>query len=139
MYGLKVRLIDGSYHSVDSDPLSFEVAAGLAFRNACKQAGPVLLEPIMKLEINTPDEYVGDISSDLNKRRGQLESVSSKIGGQVIKAKAPLAEMFGYITSLRTLSSGRAISNLEFSHYAVAPPDVQDEVLYKIRGYVVNS
>lgn len=139
MYNLKVRLIGGSYHSVDSDNLSFEVAAGLAFRNACKKAKPVLLEPIMKLEVNTPDQYVGDVSSDLNRRRGQLENVSSKITSQVIKAKAPLAEMFGYVTSLRTLTSGRAISNLEFSHYAVSPPNVQADVLYKIRGYVVNS
>ncbi len=139
MYNLKVRLIGGSYHSVDSDNLSFEVAAGLAFRNACKKAKPVLLEPIMKLEVNTPDQYVGDVSSDLNRRRGQLEDVSSNISSQVIRAKAPLAEMFGYVTSLRTLTSGRAISNLEFSHYAVSPPNVQADVLYKIRGYVVNS
>jgi elongation factor G len=139
MHNLKVRLIGGSYHSVDSDALSFEVAAGLAFREACKKAIPVLLEPIMKLEVNTPDQYVGDVSSDLNRRRGQLENVSSKLKTQVIKAKAPLAEMFGYITTLRTLTSGRAISNLEFSHYAVTPPNVQADVLYKIRGYVVNS
>ncbi len=139
MYSLKVRLLDGAYHSVDSDALSFEVAANLAFRNACKEAAPGLLEPIMKVEINTPDQYVGDLSSDLNRRRGQLENVDSRIGTQVIKAKAPLAELFGYVTSLRTLTSGRAISNLEFSHYAVTPPDVQEDVLYKIRGYVINS
>lgn len=139
MHNLKVRLIGGSYHNVDSDNLSFEVAAGLAFRNACKKAIPVLLEPIMSLEVNTPDRYVGDVSSDLNRRRGQLENVSSKLTTQVIKAKAPLAEMFGYVTTLRTLTSGRAISNLEFSHYAVTPANVQADVLYKIRGYVVNS
>ena len=139
MYNLKVRLIGGSYHNVDSDALSFEVAAGLAFREACKKAGPVLLEPIMRLEVNTPEQYVGDVSSDLNRRRGQLENVSSRLMTQVVKAKAPLAEMFGYVTTLRTLTSGRAISNLEFSHYAVTPPNVQADVLYKIRGYVVNS
>lgn len=139
MYSLKVRLLDGSYHSIDSDPLSFEVAANMAFRNACKEAAPALLEPIMKVEINTPDQYVGDLSSDLNRRRGQVENVESKIGTQIIKAKAPLAEMFGYVTSLRTITSGRAISNLEFSHYAITPPDTQAEVLYKIRGYVINS
>jgi len=139
MNNLKVRLIDGSYHSVDSDALSFEVAAAQAFRNACKQAKPVLFEPIMRLEITTPDEYVGDLSSDLNKRRGHLENVESKLGVQVIKARVPMAEMFGYITTLRTISSGRALSNLEFSHYQVTPKDIQEEVLYKIRGYVLNS
>ena len=139
MNSLKVRLLDGSYHSVDSDALSFEVAANMAFRNACKQAGPALLEPIMKVEINTPDQYVGDLSSDLNRRRGQVENVDTKIGTQIIKAKAPLAEMFGYVTAVRTLTSGRAVSNLEFSHYTITPPDVQDDVLYKIRGYVINS
>jgi len=139
VYSLKVRLLDGSYHSIDSDALSFEVAANMAFRNACKKAGPALLEPIMKVEINTPDQYVGDLSGDLNRRRGQVENVDSKIGIQVIKAKAPLAEMFGYVTSLRTITSGRAISNLEFSHYAITPSDVQADVLYKIRGYVINS
>ena len=139
MYSLKVRLLDGSYHSIDSDALSFEVAANMAFRNACKQAGPTLLEPIMKVEISTPDQYVGDLSSDLNRRRGQVENVDTKIGTQIIKGKAPLAEMFGYVISLRTITSGRAISNLEFSHYAITPPEVQDAILYKIRGYVINS
>ncbi len=139
MNSLKVRLLDGSYHNIDSDALSFEVAANMAFRNACKQAGPALLEPIMKVEINTPDQYVGDLSSDLNRRRGQVENVETKIGTQIIKAKAPLAEMFGYVTAVRTITSGRAISNLEFSHYATTPPEVQDDVLFKIRGYVINS
>jgi elongation factor G len=139
VHSLKIRLLDGSYHNVDSDALSFEVAANLAFRNACKEAGPTLLEPIMKVEINTPDQYVGDISSDLNRRRGQLENVDSNITTQLIKGKAPLAELFGYVTTLRTLTSGRAVSNLEFSHYAITPPNIQADVLYKIRGYVINS
>lgn len=139
VYGIKVRLLDGSYHSVDSDSLSFEVAANLAFRNACKQAAPALLEPIMKVEINTPDQYVGDLSSDLNRRRGHIENIDSKIGVQVIRAKAPLAEMFGYVTAIRTLTSGRAISNLEFSHYQIVPPEIQEDVLFKIRGYLINS
>jgi elongation factor G len=139
VHSLKIRLLDGSYHSVDSDALSFEVVANLAFRNACKEACPALLEPIMKVEINTPDQYVGDISSDLNRRRGQLENVDSNITTQLIKGKAPLAELFGYVTTLRTLASGRAVSNLEFSHYAITPPNIQDDVLYKIRGYVINS
>ncbi len=136
---LKVRLLDGSYHSVDSDALSFEVAANLAFRNACKEAKPALLEPIMKVEVNTPDQYVGDVSSDMNRRRGQVDNVETKIGNQIIKAKAPLAELFGYVTAVRTLTSGRAVSNIEFSHYAITPPNVQEDVLYKIRGYVINS
>ncbi|PKP35734.1 MAG: elongation factor G [Bacteroidetes bacterium HGW-Bacteroidetes-17] len=139
MNNLKVRLIDGSYHSVDSDALSFEVAAAQAFRNATKLANPAILEPMMKLEISTPDDYVGDLSSDINKRRGHLSNVESKLGVQVIKAVVPMAEMFGYVTTLRTISSGRAISNLEFSHYQVTPKDIQEEVLYKIRGYVLNS
>ncbi len=139
MNNLKVRLIDGSYHSVDSDALSFEVAAAQAFRNASKEAKPALLEPIMKLDISTPDEYVGDLSSDINKRRGNLENVESKLGVQVIKATVPMAEMFGYVTTLRTISSGRALSSLEFSHYEVTSKEIQEEVLYKIRGYVLNS
>ena len=138
MDNLKVRLLDGSYHSVDSDSLSFEIAAGLAFKNACKKAKQVLLEPIMKTEIITPDEYIGEVTSDMNKRRGQLEDVVSKIGNQVIHAKVPLVEMFGYVTTLRTITSGRATSNLEFMHYAEVPQGITDEVLYKIKGYVVN-
>ena len=135
MENLKVRLFDGSFHPVDSDALSFEIAAQQGFREACKKANPILLEPIMKLEIITPDIYVGDISSDLNKRRGHLENVISRIGFQILNGKVPLAEMFGYVTSLRTLSSGRATSNLEFSHYAEVPEDLMEEILYKIRGY----
>jgi elongation factor G len=138
MLNLKVRLLDGAYHNVDSDQLSFEAAAASAFRAACKKARPVIMEPIMKLEVNTPDLYLGDISSDLNKRRGHVEQVESKIGGQVLKVKVPLAEMFGYVTTLRTLSSGRATYNLEFSHYAPTPKDVMDNVIYKIKGYLVT-
>ncbi len=138
MDNLKVRLIDGNTHPVDSDAMSFEAAAGMAFREACKKAGPVLLEPIMKVVITTPDEYVGELSSDLNKRRGQMEGISTLNRLQEIKAKAPLAEMFGYVTTLRTLTSGRGNANLEFLHYAVLPKDILDEVLYKIKGYVVN-
>lgn len=133
---LKATLIDGSTHPVDSDAMAFEIAARQAFRKACLQAGPVLLEPIMRLEVVTPEEYVGDVTGDLNKRRGMLEDVSSRIGAQVIKGKVPLAEMFGYVTHLRSLTSGRATSNLEFSHYAETPPEVQNDVIYKIRGYV---
>ena len=138
MENLRVRLIDGEHHSVDSDALSFEAAAGMAFREACKKAGPILLEPIMKVVVTTPDEYVGEVSSDLNKRRGQMEGISTVNRLQEIRAKAPLAEMFGYVTTLRTLTSGRGNANLEFSHYAELPKDILDDVLYKVKGYVVN-
>ncbi len=138
LVSLKVTLIDGSFHNVDSDAMAFEVAAKIGFKNACRKANSVLLEPIMKIEINTPDVYVGDVSGDLNKRRGHLENVSTSLNGQIIKGKVPLSEMFGYVTSLRTLSSGRANSNLEFSHYAEAPKNIIDEVLFKIKGYVAN-
>ncbi len=138
MENLKVRLMDGSQHPVDSDALSFEAAAGIAFREACKKAGPALLEPIMKVVVTTPDEYVGEVSSDLNKRRGHLEGISTVNNLQEIRAKAPLAEMFGYVTTLRTLTSGRGNANLEFSHYAELPKDILEDVLYKVKGYVVN-
>ncbi|HNW75986.1 MAG TPA: elongation factor G [Bacteroidales bacterium] len=136
MENIKVRLIDGSYHSVDSDPLAFQVAAGIAFREACKKAKAVLLEPIMKYEIVTPSEYMGDVTSDLTKRRGHVESVENRLGMQVIEGKVPLAEMFGYVTVLRSISSGRATSMLEFSSYEPTPQNVMDEALFKIRGYV---
>jgi elongation factor G len=135
---LKVVLKDGSTHPVDSDQLAFEIAAKLGFRNASKQAAPTLLEPIMKLEVSTPDDYIGDVSSDLNKRRGHLEDVSSKYGAQVLRAKVPLAEMFGYVTSLRSITSGRATYSLEFSHYAELPQDLLEKVMYKVKGYVVK-
>ncbi len=135
---LKVTLIDGSFHNVDSDALAFEIAAKQGFKNACRKANSVLLEPIMKIEINTPDDYVGEVSGDLNKRRGHLENVFADFNGQVVKGKVPLSEMFGYVTSLRTLTSGRANSNLEFSHYAEAPRNIIEEVLFKIKGYVTN-
>jgi elongation factor G len=135
---LRVRLIDGNHHPVDSDALSFEAAAGIAFREACKKAVPVLLEPIMKVVITTPDEYVGEVNSDLNKRRGHIEGLSTVNRLQEIRAKAPLAEMFGYVTTLRTLTSGRGNANLEFHHYAELPREILDDVLYKVKGYVVN-
>jgi elongation factor G len=131
---LKVRLFDGSFHAVDSDSLSFELAARIGFKEASRKAKPVLLEPIMKLEVLTPEENMGDVIGDLNRRRGQLEGMDSRAGSQVVKAKVPLAEMFGYVTQLRTLSSGRATSTMEFSHYTEAPKNVQDEILAKING-----
>ncbi|MBP7510289.1 MAG: elongation factor G [Bacteroidia bacterium] len=131
---LKVRLFDGSFHAVDSDSLSFEIAAKIAFKEASRKASPILLEPIMKIEVITPEENMGDVIGDLNKRRGHLEGMDSRAGAQVVKAKVPLAEMFGYVTQLRTLSSGRATSSMEFSHYAEAPRNVQEEVLAKVNG-----
>jgi elongation factor G len=131
---LKVRLFDGSFHAVDSDSVSFEIAASIAFKEASRKASPVLLEPIMKIEVLTPEENMGDIIGDLNKRRGQLEGMDSRAGSQVIKAKVPLSEMFGYVTQLRTLSSGRASSTMEFDHYAEAPRNVQEEILAKVNG-----
>ncbi len=131
---LKVTLTDGSYHPVDSDQLSFEVAARQAFKNACKKAKPILLEPIMKMEIVTPEEYMGDIISDLNRRRGQVEGMESKSGARVVKANVPLAELFGYVTVLRTLSSGRATSSMEFSHFEEVPRNLAIEVLEEIAG-----
>jgi len=136
MESIKVRLIDGSYHSVDSDALSFQVAAGIAFKEASKKAKSVIMEPIMKFEIITPSEYMGEVTGDITKRRGHVEEVESRIGNQVIRGRVPLAEMFGYVTTLRSLTSGRATEMLEFLKYDNTPKEIQDEVLYKIRGYV---
>jgi elongation factor G len=136
MESIRVRLLDGSAHPVDSDGLAFEIAAGLAFREACRKAHGVLLEPIMRFEIVTPSEFMGEVTADLNKRRGQVEEVESRIGNQVIHGKVPLAEMFGYVTTLRSLTSGRATSMLEFSHYQPTPPSIMEEILFKLRGYV---
>jgi elongation factor G len=136
MESIKVRLIDGSFHSVDSDALAFQIAAGIAFREACKKAKATLLEPIMRFEIVTPSQYMGDVTGDLNKRRGQVEEVQSRITDQVIHGKVPLSEMFGYVTTLRSVSSGRATCMLEFSHFGAIPQEIMNDVLYKIRGYV---
>lgn len=131
---LKVRLFDGSFHAVDSDSLSFEIAARSAFREACRKANPILLEPIMKVEVITPEDYMGDVIGDLNKRRGQMQGMDSRNGAQVIKALVPLAEMFGYVTILRTLTSGRATSTMEFSHFAETPRNIADDVLSKYKA-----
>ncbi len=131
---IKVRLFDGSFHPVDSDSLSFEVAAKQGFRHAARNCGPILLEPIMKLEVVTPDENTGDVMGDLNRRRGQMEGMDERAGAQVVKAKVPLSEMFGYVTTLRTITSGRASSSMEFSHYAETPKNIADEVLKKVNG-----
>ena len=134
---LKVTVIDGSFHPVDSDQLSFELCAIQAFKRACEQAGPVLLEPIMKIEVVTPEESMGDVIGDLNKRRGQVEGMeTSRSGARVVKAKAPLAEMFGYVTALRTITSGRATSTMSFSHYAEVSNSIAKQVLTECQGRV---
>ena len=133
---LKVVLLDGSFHPVDSDQLSFELAAKQGFREACAKVGPVLLEPIMKIEVITPEEYMGDIIGDLNKRRGQIEGMESKHGARVVDAMVPLSEQFGYVTILRTLSSGRANSSMEFDHFAEVPKGIAKEVVEKAKGKV---
>ncbi len=131
---LKVTLLDGSFHPVDSDALSFEICARMAFRHALPKANPILLEPIMSLEVVTPEEYMGDVIGDLNKRRGQITNMDSKGNARIVKAKVPLAEQFGYVTILRTITSGRATSTMEFSHYAELPANLAKEVIEKAGG-----
>tara|TARA_B100000902_G_scaffold398953_1_gene467658 strand:+ start:1154 stop:3262 length:2109 start_codon:yes stop_codon:yes gene_type:complete len=131
---MKVRLFDGSYHDVDSDALSFELCAKIAFKSAVKQAGPELLEPIMRLDVITPEENMGDVIGDLNRRRGQVEGMEDKSGSKLVKAKVPLAEMFGYVTDLRTISSGRATSTMEFFSFDPAPKNIADAVISETTG-----
>jgi elongation factor G len=134
---LKVVLLDGSFHPVDSDQLSFEICAVNAYRNACAKAGPVLLEPIMKLEVVTPEENMGDVIGDLNKRRGQVEGMeTSRSGARIVKANVPMAEMFGYVTALRTITSGRATSSMTFDHYAQVSTSIAKGVLEEVKGRI---
>ena len=131
---LKVSLLDGSFHPVDSDQLSFELAAKLAFKTALPQCNPIILEPIMKLEVVTPEENMGDVVGDLNRRRGLIEGMDDKHGSKVVKAKVPLSEMFGYVTQLRTITSGRATSSMEFSHYDECPRNIAETVIAEVKG-----
>ena len=134
---LKVTLVDGSFHPVDSDQLSFELCAQFAFKNACAKAKPVLMEPIMRLEVVTPEESMGDVIGDLNKRRGQVEGMeTSRTGARIVKAKVPLSELFGYVTALRTITSGRATSSMEFSHYAEVSTSIAKGVVEEAKGRV---
>ena len=133
---LKVRLLDAAFHPVDSDALSFEIAARLAFKAACRKAKAVLLEPIMHVDVTCPEQYVGDVTGDLNKRRAQLEAIDAKVGYQIVKARVPLSEMFGYVTQLRSLSSGRATVSMEFSHYEPTPENLAEQVIIRVKGYV---
>ncbi len=136
---MRVRVFDGSFHQVDSDSMSFELCAKQAYREAGRKAKPIILEPIMKVEVLTPDQYMGDVTGDLNRRRAMLEGMDSRNNLQVIKAKVPLSEMFGYVTQLRSLSSGRASSTMEFSHYAQAPKNIEEEVVTKAKGKTSNA
>ena len=131
---MKVKLYDGSYHDVDSDALSFEICAQIAFKAASRQANPKILEPIMKLTVITPEENMGDVIGDLNRRRGQVEGMDDKAGAKVVNGKVPLSEMFGYITDLRTITSGRATSTMEFFNFVEAPRNISDEVIKKVKG-----
>lgn len=136
LVNMKIRVFDGSFHAVDSDSMSFELCAKAGYREAGRKAKPQLLEPIMRVEVITPDQYMGDVTGDLNRRRGMLEGMDSRNNAQVIKAKVPLSEMFGYVTQLRSLSSGRATSTMEFSHYAPAPTNIAEEVIAKNKGKI---
>ena len=137
MDSLKITLKDGSFHPVDSDQLSFELCAKMGYKDAANKARPVILEPIMKLEVTTPEENMGDIVGDINRRRGMVQGMDSRAGAQVIKANVPLSEMFGYVTQLRTMSSGRATSSMEFSHYEETPKNIAEEVIAKAKGQTV--
>jgi elongation factor G len=131
---LKVRLFHGSFHDVDSDNLSFELAARMGYKAACKMCKPQLLEPIMSVEIVTPDDFTGAVTGDLNRRRGIMQGMDAKAGAQIIKAHVPLSELFGYVTDLRTISSGRATASLTFSHYDQLPKNLAEAVIKKQSG-----
>jgi elongation factor G len=135
---MKVTLTDGSFHAVDSDSLSFELCAKLAYRTALPKCSPVILEPMMKIEVVTPEANMGDVVGDLNRRRGLIEGMDDRAGSKVVKAKVPLSEMFGYVTQLRTITSGRATSSMEFSHYADAPKNISEDVIAKSKGTVTS-
>ena len=136
---IKVTLTDGSFHPVDSDSLSFELAAKMGYKSAAKAAGAVIMEPIMKLEVLTPEENMGDIVGDLNRRRGQVNSMDDRAGSKVVKANVPLSEMFGYIGSLRTMTSGRGQFSMEFSHYNACPNNVAEQIIKEAKERKENA
>jgi elongation factor G len=133
---VRAALIGGSAHDVDATPVAYKIAASLAFREAARKAGPVLLEPLMNLEIVAPDEYLGDVVGDINARRGKIEGMEMRSGSRVITIHVPLAEMFGYATTLRTLTQGRGVFTMEFARYERTPQGVQDEIVARIEGRV---
>jgi elongation factor G len=134
---VKVKLYDGSFHEVDSSEVAFKIAGSMAFQDAAKKAKPVLLEPVMKVEVVTPEEYMGSITGDLNSRRGRIESMEARPGTQVITATVPLSEMFGYATDLRSATQGRATYTMHFKQYETAPKSVSEEVIAKVKGTAV--
>jgi elongation factor G len=133
---LRAALVGGSTHDVDAAPVAYKIAASLAFREAAKKAGPVLLEPLMTLEIVAPDEYLGDVVGDINARRGKIEGLQMRSGSRVVTIHVPLAEMFGYATALRTLTQGRGVFTMEFARYERTPQGVQDEIVARIEGRI---
>ena len=135
MVDISVELIDGSLHDVDSDEVAFKIAGSLAFKDAAEKASPTLLEPIMKCEVVTPEEFMGDVIGDLNSRRGKILAMTARPKAQVIEAEVPLAQMFGYATDLRSRTQGRATYTMQFGHYAPTPKAVGDAIIAKIRGY----
>jgi elongation factor G len=139
MVDVKVTLVDGSYHEVDSSEIAFKIAGSMALKEAAKRARPVLLEPMMRVEVVVPEEYTGDVIGDLNSRRGRVESMEGRLGSSIIQAKVPLSEMFGYSTSLRSMTQGRATYSMHFSHYDEAPKTISEEVIAKVRGKLVSS
>jgi elongation factor G len=131
---VKVKLVDGSFHAVDSSEMAFKIAGSIAFKDAARKAGPIILEPIMAVEDVTPEEYLGDVMGDLNSRRGKIEGMNPRKDAQVVKAMVPLSEMFGYATQLRSMTQGRALYTMQFSHYEQTPKSISDQIIEKVRG-----
>jgi elongation factor G len=134
MVDLKVTLLDGAYHDVDSSELAFKIAGSMAFKEAARKAKPVLLEPMMAVEVTTPDDFMGDVIGDLNSRRGQIQAMEERMGARVVKALVPLSEMFGYVGDLRSKTQGRASYSMQFDSYAQVPNNVAEEIIAKARG-----
>ena len=131
---VKITLFDGSYHDVDSSEMAFKIAGSIAFKEAARKASPALLEPIMDVEVVTPEEYMGDVMGDLSSRRGKIEGLMARKDAQVIKAKVPLSDMFGYSTQLRSMTQGRAIYSMQFAHYEEVPRSISDQIIEKVKG-----
>ena len=134
---IRVELIFGSYHDVDSSEMAFKIAGSMAIQDACKKAAPKLMEPIMEVEVVTPDEYLGDVMGDISSRRGKIDGMSQRNEAQVIKANVPLSNMFGYVTDLRSITQGRAVFHMQFSHYYQVPSSVENEIMEKVHGKAI--
>jgi elongation factor G len=131
---IKVKLVDGSFHAVDSSEMAFKIAGSMAFKDGAHKAGPAILEPIMAVEVVTPEEYLGDVMGDLSSRRGRIEGMNQRKDAHVVKSMVPLSEMFGYATVLRSMSQGRALYTMQFSHYEQVPKSISDQIVEKVRG-----